>query len=221
MDGVLWISGHADYTVRLDKGPTWCGRPVQVCGDNKTCKIALIAPKESGDVDLSALEWGVSWQAPSGMSAYSPVEMIDANDGMVWLEWTVGSAVTAECGWVHYTVEAAQPDGGECVWKSAQRAIEVLPAVHATDIEIDPDTRSGARLIAEAVDMALAEAKASGEFDGPPGPPGPPGTSGDYAGLDNKPSIEGRVLDGDKTFIDLGLEALTEQDIDDIIFGGD
>lgn len=41
-----------------------------------------------------------------------------------------------------------------------------------------------------------------------------------YNALTNKPSIEDVVLVGNKTFKQLGLEAMTEQDIDDLIYGG-
>lgn len=41
----------------------------------------------------------------------------------------------------------------------------------------------------------------------------------DYNALVNKPKIEGVVLKGDKTFRQLGLEPMTEQDIDNILFG--
>ena len=43
----------------------------------------------------------------------------------------------------------------------------------------------------------------------------------DYEKIFNKPSIEGNVLIGDKTFSQLGLDVLTPQDVDDIIYGGD
>ena len=41
-----------------------------------------------------------------------------------------------------------------------------------------------------------------------------------YNALVNKPRIEGHELIGDKTFQEIGLEDITQQDIDDIIFGG-
>jgi IS5 family transposase len=41
-----------------------------------------------------------------------------------------------------------------------------------------------------------------------------------YNNLYNKPRIEGVELEGNKRFSDLGLESISEQDIDDIIFGG-
>lgn len=44
--------------------------------------------------------------------------------------------------------------------------------------------------------------------------------SDSYSTLKDKPSIEGVVLDGNKTFYDLGLNDITPQDIDEIIFGG-
>ena len=43
---------------------------------------------------------------------------------------------------------------------------------------------------------------------------------GDYDPLINKPRIEGNVLEGDKTYAQLGLEEITPQEIDEIIFGG-
>ena len=43
----------------------------------------------------------------------------------------------------------------------------------------------------------------------------------DYEDLFNKPSIEGKMLVGDQSFKQLGLGEITEQDIDEIIFGGD
>lgn len=42
----------------------------------------------------------------------------------------------------------------------------------------------------------------------------------DYDKLINKPSIEGHVLQGDKTFAQLGLADLPEYEIDKIIYGG-
>jgi len=42
----------------------------------------------------------------------------------------------------------------------------------------------------------------------------------DYELLEHKPSIEGVTLIGDKTFQALGLGPITEQEIDNIIFGG-
>lgn len=44
------------------------------------------------------------------------------------------------------------------------------------------------------------------------------GTS-DYNALTNKPRIEGVTLKGDKSFKQLGLEPMTPQDIDNILFG--
>lgn len=41
----------------------------------------------------------------------------------------------------------------------------------------------------------------------------------DYDALRNKPSIEGVTLQGDRTFEQLGLEPMTPQDIDKIIYG--
>lgn len=43
----------------------------------------------------------------------------------------------------------------------------------------------------------------------------------DYEDLDHKPSIEGVTLTGDRSFRQLGLDILTEAEIDRIIFGGD
>ena len=43
----------------------------------------------------------------------------------------------------------------------------------------------------------------------------------DYEKLLNKPKIEGVLLLGDKSFEELGLRAITPQEIDDMIFGGD
>lgn len=42
----------------------------------------------------------------------------------------------------------------------------------------------------------------------------------DYNALINKPSIEDVVLVGNKTFPELGLNTMTMQEIDDILFGG-
>ena len=41
-----------------------------------------------------------------------------------------------------------------------------------------------------------------------------------YNALINHPKIEGHTLIGDKTFQELGLDDITQQDIDEIIFGG-
>ena len=44
---------------------------------------------------------------------------------------------------------------------------------------------------------------------------------GSYEDLINKPQINEVELVGNLTFADLGLSAVTEQEIDEIIFGGD
>ena len=41
-----------------------------------------------------------------------------------------------------------------------------------------------------------------------------------YNALINHPKIEGHELIGNKTFLELGLGDITQQDIDEIIFGG-
>lgn len=45
------------------------------------------------------------------------------------------------------------------------------------------------------------------------------GGTNDYNALVNKPQIEGVTLKGNRTFRQLGLESMTEQDIDNILFG--
>lgn len=42
----------------------------------------------------------------------------------------------------------------------------------------------------------------------------------DYERLKNIPRIEGNEVIGDKTFLELGLNEITPQDIDEIIYGG-
>lgn len=44
--------------------------------------------------------------------------------------------------------------------------------------------------------------------------------SNNYNELNNKPKIEGVELVGNKTFPDLGLNTITEQEIDNLIYGG-
>lgn len=44
--------------------------------------------------------------------------------------------------------------------------------------------------------------------------------AGDYNALTNRPSIQGVTLEGDRSFRELGLEAITEAEIDEIVFGG-
>lgn len=46
------------------------------------------------------------------------------------------------------------------------------------------------------------------------------GGTNDYEDLKNKPSIEGVELVGNKGFPELGLEAMTPQEIDEILYGG-
>lgn len=46
-------------------------------------------------------------------------------------------------------------------------------------------------------------------------------STSDYEELFNKPSIEGNVLIGDKTYAELGLNEITPQEIDEILFGGE
>lgn len=41
----------------------------------------------------------------------------------------------------------------------------------------------------------------------------------DYNKLVNKPSIEGNLLDGDKTYSELGLDDITPQEIDEMLYG--
>lgn len=45
-------------------------------------------------------------------------------------------------------------------------------------------------------------------------------STSDYNDLYNKPQIEGVTLQGNKTFPELGLGTITEQDVDNIIYGG-
>ena len=45
------------------------------------------------------------------------------------------------------------------------------------------------------------------------------GGTNNYDRLINKPSIEGVTLQGDKTFSQLGLNRVTEQEIDRLLFG--
>ena len=44
--------------------------------------------------------------------------------------------------------------------------------------------------------------------------------TGDYQALKNRPSIQGNLLEGDKTFYQLGLLDITDAEIDEILFGG-
>ena len=44
--------------------------------------------------------------------------------------------------------------------------------------------------------------------------------TGDYQVLKNRPRIEGNLLEGDKTFYQLGLLDITDAEIDEILFGG-
>lgn len=43
-------------------------------------------------------------------------------------------------------------------------------------------------------------------------------SGGDYEKLTNKPQIEGNELIGNKSFVQLGLGIITEQEIDEIIY---
>jgi len=44
--------------------------------------------------------------------------------------------------------------------------------------------------------------------------------TGDYQALKNRPRIEGNLLEGDRTFYQLGLLDITDAEIDEILFGG-
>ena len=44
--------------------------------------------------------------------------------------------------------------------------------------------------------------------------------TGDYQALKNRPRIQGNLLEGDKTFYQLGLLDITDAEIDEILFGG-
>ena len=75
------------------------------------------------------------------------------------------------------------------------------------DMELRFDERDEMTLaLDDDVGMTLELDRASG------------GTS-DYERLVNKPSIEGVTLMKDKTFEQLGLSAMTPQEIDDMLFG--
>ena len=56
----------------------------------------------------------------------------------------------------------------------------------------------------------------SEDYDALKGEKGDPGISGDYAGLINKPSINGNALSGNSSFDDLGLVAMTNSEIDNL-----
>ncbi len=43
--------------------------------------------------------------------------------------------------------------------------------------------------------------------------------TGDYNALKNRPSVQGVTLEGDRSFRELGLEDITEAEIDEIVFG--
>lgn len=45
--------------------------------------------------------------------------------------------------------------------------------------------------------------------------------NGDYQALKNRPRIQGNLLEGDKSFYQLGLLDITDAEIDEIIFGGE
>ena len=45
--------------------------------------------------------------------------------------------------------------------------------------------------------------------------------TGDYQALKNRPRIEGNLLEGDKTFYQLGLLDITNAEIDEILYGED
>lgn len=45
-------------------------------------------------------------------------------------------------------------------------------------------------------------------------------STSDYNDLYNKPKIEGVTLQGNKTFPELGLGTMTDQEIDNVIYGG-
>lgn len=51
---------------------------------------------------------------------------------------------------------------------------------------------------------------------GEKGDPGVNGVSGDYAGLINKPSINGVQISGSLSFANIGLNAITNQEINDL-----
>ena len=44
--------------------------------------------------------------------------------------------------------------------------------------------------------------------------------TGDYQALKNRPRVEGNLLEGDKSFYQLGLLDITDAEIDEILFGG-
>lgn len=71
----------------------------------------------------------------------------------------------------------------------------------------------------ESSDICLEFEGLSEEFIARAGEIYPVQTS-NYEELSNKPSIEGRVLIGNKTFPQLGLDIVSPQEIDDILYGG-
>lgn len=81
---------------------------------------------------------------------------------------------------------------------------------NSVDISLDASGLEDVRLeVSKASkDVALTTSTAVG------------GISYDYNQLANKPKINGNTLVGDKDFEDLGLGQVTEQEIDNMIFGG-
>ncbi len=66
------------------------------------------------------------------------------------------------------------------------------------------------------VDDAALQIKVQLVETGPQGPPGPMGTT-NYNLLENRPSIQSIELIGNKTFEELGLSAMTPNEIENLI----
>ena len=177
--------------------------------DEKVTRVHFQCPKIVGDnIDLTEFNLYINYRNANGeLNIYLIDDVSDSGDNVVF-SWLLSRHVTAYTGNVDYIVCAKKSDGTTITneWNTKIATGTVSGGLEATkEIEeqnadvieqilkrLDNDYITHSELQA-ATDKALAQAKASGEFDGKDGKDGKDGAPGNpgAAGKDGKTPIKG------------------------------
>ena len=162
--------------------------------DEKVTRVHFQCPKIVGDnIDLTEFNLYINYRNANGeLNMYLIDDMSNSGDNVVF-SWLLSRHVTAYTGNVDYIVCAKKSDGSSITneWNTKIATGTVSGGLEATkEIEeqnadvieqilkrLDNDYITQSELQA-ATDKALAQAKASGEFDGADGAPGKDGADG-------------------------------------------
>ena len=165
--------------------------------DEKVTRVHFQCPKIVGDnIDLTEFNLYINYRNANGeLNIYLIDDMSSSGDNVVF-SWLLSRHVTAYTGNVDYIVCAKKSDGASITneWNTKIATGTVSGGLEATkEIEeqnadvieqilkrLDNDYITQSELQA-ATDKALAQAKASGEFDGADGAPGKDGTSATHS----------------------------------------